>query len=35
MCLKKHIYLGMIVHCLENTFGAIGILALALGLGPG
>ncbi|MFN2272167.1 MAG: lysostaphin resistance A-like protein, partial [Anaerolineae bacterium] len=32
---KKNIYLGMIVHCLANTFSAIGVLALALGLRPG
>ena len=30
---KKNIYLGMIVHCLGNTVGAIGMLALALGAG--
>jgi membrane protease YdiL (CAAX protease family) len=28
---KRNIYLGMIVHCAGNTFGAIGMLALALG----
>jgi len=28
---KKNIYLGMIVHCAGNLFGAIGMLALILG----
>lgn len=27
---KRNIYLGMIVHCVGNTFGAIGMLALVL-----
>ena len=30
---KRNIYLGMIVHCAGNTFGALGMLALILGGG--
>ena len=30
---KRNIYLGMIVHCVGNTFGAIGMLALVLSSG--